>query len=104
MIARGSFGNPWIFQQARALLDGRDARPDPCAAERFAVALRHAELQLAIQGDDRRTAVEFRKHLSWYVRGVAGAAELRRELQQIQSMVEIERIFRRHLEPTQAVV
>jgi tRNA-dihydrouridine synthase len=68
------------------------------------VALRHAELQLAIQGDDRRTAVEFRKHLSWYVRGVAGAAELRRELQQIQSMVEIERIFRRHLEPTQAVV
>lgn len=104
MIARGSFGNPWIFQQARARLDGRDARPDPPAAERFAVALRHAELQLAIQGDDRRTAIEFRKHLSWYVRGVPGAAELRRELQQIESMAEIERIFRRYLEPAQAVV
>lgn len=104
MIARGSFGNPWIFQQARALLDGRDARPEPCAAERVAVALRHAELQLAIQGDDRRTAVEFRKHLSWYVRGVPGAAELRRELQRIESMAEIERIFRRYLEPAQAVV
>jgi nifR3 family TIM-barrel protein len=104
MIARGSFGNPWIFQQARALLDGRDGRPDPSAAVRFAVALRHAELQLEIQGDDRRTAVEFRKHLSWYVRGVAGAAELRRDLQQIESMAEIERIFRRHLEPAQAVV
>jgi len=104
MIARGSFGNPWIFQQARALLDGREVRPDPAAAERFAVALRHAELQLEIQGDDRRTAVEFRKHLSWYVRGVGGAAELRRELQQIESMAEIERIFRRHLEPAQAVV
>lgn len=104
MIARGSFGNPWIFQQARALLEGREARPEPCAAERFAVALRHAKVQLVIQGDDRRTAVEFRKHLSWYVRGVPGAAELRRELQQIESMAAIERIFRRHLEPAQAVV
>ncbi len=104
MIARGSFGNPWIFRDARALLDGRPARPEPTAAERFAVALHHAELQLAIQGDDRRTAIEFRKHLSWYVRGIPGAAELRRELQQIESMAEIERIFRRHREPAQAVV
>ena len=103
MIARGSFGNPWIFQQARALLDGREARPAPGVAERFAVALHHAELQLAVQGDDRRTAIEFRKHLSWYVRGVPGAAQLRRELQQIESMAEIERIFRRSLEPAQAV-
>jgi nifR3 family TIM-barrel protein len=104
MIARGSFGNPWIFQQARALLNGRPRRPDPTAAERFAVALHHAELQLGIQGDDRRTALEFRKHLGWYVRGMPGAAELRRELHSIESLAEIERIFRRRLEPVQAVV
>ncbi len=104
MIARGSFGNPWVFQQARALLDGRIPRPEPTPGERFAVAMHHAGLQLQIQGDDRRTAIEFRKHLSWYVRGVPGAADLRRELQQIESMAQIERIFRRHLEPAQAVV
>ncbi len=63
MIARGSFGNPWLFQQARALLEGRVPRPEPGAAERFAVALRHARLQVEIQGDTRRTAIEFRKHL-----------------------------------------
>ena len=103
MIARGSFGNPWIFQQTRALLEGREPRPAPDVDERFAVALRHAELQLAIQGDDRRTAVEFRKHLGWYVRGLPGAAELRRELQQIESMEQIERIFRAHLTPAGAV-
>ncbi len=99
MIARGSFGNPWIFQQARALLEGRDPRPAPGAAERVAVALRHAELQRGIQGDDRRTAVEFRKHLGWYVRGLPGAAALRHELHQIESMGAIERIFRSHLAP-----
>jgi nifR3 family TIM-barrel protein len=104
MIARGSFGNPWIFQQARALLDGRAPRPGPTEAERFAVALHHAQLQLEIQGDDRRTAIEFRKHLSWYARGIPGAADLRRELQQVESMAQVERIFRSRLEPAQAVV
>lgn len=103
MIARGSFGNPWIFQQTRALLEGREPRPAPGAAERVAVALRHAALQRTIQGDDRRTAVEFRKHLGWYVRGLSGAAELRRELQQIESMAAIEQIFRSYLEPAGAV-
>jgi len=93
MIARGSFGNPWIFQQARALLEGEDAVADPTPEERLEVALRHAELQCAIQGDDRRTAVEFRKHLGWYVKGISGAASLRRELHGIDSMSQIAEIF-----------
>ena len=97
MIARGSFGNPWIFTQARALLEGRAAPPAPDAAERFTVALRHARMQLEIQGDDRRTALEFRKHLGWYTRGLRGATELRRELFTIESMAEIERIFEVYL-------
>jgi nifR3 family TIM-barrel protein len=103
MIARGSFGNPWIFQQARALLDGGEPRLSPGVAERFAVALRHASLQVAIQGDTRRTAVEFRKHLGWYVRGMPGAAELRRRLHQVESMSEVERVFHEYLEPHEAV-
>ncbi len=103
MIARGSFGNPWIFQQTRALMDGREARPTPNAAERFAVALRHARVQLEVQGDSRQTAVEFRKHLGWYTRGLPGAAELRQQLYQIESMAEIERVFSSYLAPDRAV-
>jgi nifR3 family TIM-barrel protein len=103
MIARGSFGNPWLFQQARALLEGRAPRPEPGAAERFAVALRHARLQVEIQGDTRRTAIEFRKHLGWYTRGLPGAAALRQRLHQIESMAEIERVFEAYLAPFRAV-
>lgn len=104
MIARGSFGNPWIFQQTRALLDGRPPRGAPGPGERIAVALWHARLQREIQGDDRRTALEFRKHLGWYTRGLPGAAQLRRELHQIESMTDVERIFREYMEPASAVV
>jgi nifR3 family TIM-barrel protein len=93
MIARGSFGNPWIFAQGRDLLEGRAKRPDPTPAERFATALEHARLALRLQGDTRKTALEFRKHFGWYTKGVPGAAGLRQQLFRIESMAEAEAIF-----------
>ena len=102
MIARGSFGNPWIFQQTRNVLNGHAPGPTPEAEERFAVALRHAGLALNIQGDDRRTALEFRKHLGWYTRGLPGAAQLRQQLHQIETMSEADQIFHEYLEPSHA--
>jgi len=98
MIARGAFGNPWLFSQARALLSGEPRPADPAPAERFDVALRHARLALRWQGDTRRTAIEFRKHLGWYTKGLPGAAELRQRLFAIESMAEAERIFAAYLE------
>jgi len=97
MIARGSFGNPWIFAQARDLIAGRPARPYPSADERFATALEHARLALRLQGDTRKTALEFRKHFGWYTKGVAGAASLRERLFQIESMQQAEAIFAAYL-------
>ena len=98
MIARGSFGNPWIFAQGRDLLEGRAKRPDPTPAERFATALEHARLALRYQGDTRKTALEFRKHFGWYTKGVPGAAGLRERLFRIESMAEAEAIFADSLE------
>lgn len=97
MIARGSFGNPWIFGQARDLLAGRVKRPDPSPVERFATALEHAQLARRLQGDTRTTALEFRKHFGWYTKGVPGAAELRTRLFQIQSLAEAEAVFAAYL-------
>jgi nifR3 family TIM-barrel protein len=93
MIARGSFGNPWVFAQARDLLDGRTKRPDPTPDERFETALEHARLALRLQGDTRKTALEFRKHFGWYTKGLPGASELRQRLFAIASMAEAEEIF-----------
>jgi len=100
MIARGSFGNPWLFAQGRDLLEGRTKRPDPTPAERFATGLEHARLALRLQGDSRKTAIEFRKHLGWYTKGLPGAAELRQRLFAIESMAEAEAVFARYLEET----
>jgi nifR3 family TIM-barrel protein len=97
MIARGSFGNPWLFAQARDLLDGRTRRPDPTPDERFATALDHARLALRLQGNTRKTALEFRKHFGWYTKGLRDGAELRQRLFAIEAMGEAEAIFADYL-------
>ena len=67
MIARGSFGQPWIFRQARALLDGQPMPATPSTAARFAIALDHARMVQAYEADPIGAAIEFRKHLGWYL-------------------------------------
>ncbi len=99
MIGRGAFGNPWLFRDAQLLLAGGQRAPAPDAAERFGVALDHARLALRLQGDTRKTVIEFRKHFGWYTRGLHGASELRQRLFQVESMAEAEAIFLGYLDP-----
>ena len=97
MIARGSFGQPWIFDQARDLLEGRPKRPDPPVERRFAIAIEHAKMAEAYEPDRRGAAIEFRKHLGWYAKGLPGSAELRKKLHAVTSLGEVEGIFGEYL-------
>lgn len=98
MIARGSFGQPWIFDQARALLEGRAMPAAPPVEGRFAIAIEHAHMAQAFESDPRGAAIEFRKHLGWYVKGLPGSADLRRQLHQVESLGAVEGIFADYLE------
>jgi len=93
MIARGSFGQPWIFSEARALIEGREPPPTPSIAERFAVALDHARMVQDYEPDPIGAALEFRKHLGWYVRGIPHSSDVRKRLHQVNSFSEVEGIF-----------
>jgi tRNA-dihydrouridine synthase B len=75
MIARGAEGNPWIFAQCAAALDGRPVPPEPSYEERLACAARHARLLERAEG---ARIVKMRKHAMWYLKGIPGAAEARR--------------------------
>ena len=97
MVGRGSFGNPWLFRDAAALLAGLPRPAAPGTAERFATALDHARLALRLQGDSRRTVIEFRKHLGWYTKGMHGASDLRQRLFQVETMAAAEEIFEGYL-------
>lgn len=75
MIARGALGNPWIFREAAALLEGVTL-PPPTMAEKRVVISRHLECLSALYGEHLAVR-EMRKHVSWYVKGIEGAARFR---------------------------
>lgn len=97
MIGRGAFGQPWIFDQTRDLLDGKPMRPDPTVEERFAIALDHAKMANDYEPDRKGAAIEFRKHLGWYCKGLPASAELRKKLHAVTSLGEVEGIFEDYL-------
>ena len=97
MIARGSFGQPWIFDQTRALLEGKPKPDAPSIARKFEIALEHARMAEAYEPDPRGAAIEFRKHLGWYVKGLPSSGELRMKLHAVTSLAEVEDIFAAYL-------
>ncbi len=98
MIARGSFGQPWIFDQTRAILEGKPIPEAPPVERRFEIALEHARMAESYEHDPRGAAIEFRKHLGWYVKGLHNSADLRKKLHAVDSFGEVEAIFREYLQ------
>ena len=92
MIARGAMGNPWVFSEICAALDGRDYTPPPMA-EKFEVALAQVKEMIAEKGE-RIGVAEAKKHLSWYCHGIEGAAAARGRLMQATSYEELAVILR----------
>ena len=72
MIGRGAFGNPWIFEQAGAALNGEPIPPLPPLCERIDLAVRQMELAVADKGE-HIAMLEARKQFCWYLKGVAHA-------------------------------
>lgn len=87
MIGRGALGNPWLFSQIRALQNGLMQAP-PMFLERCETALRHAEMMCAWKPESVAVA-EMRKHLSWYIQGVHGAARMRVKINQAQTLNQV---------------
>jgi tRNA-dihydrouridine synthase len=71
--------------------------PTPSVAERFAIALEHASMVQSYEADPEGAAIEFRKHLGWYVKGLPNSADLRRRLHVVNGFGEVEEIFADYL-------
>ena len=91
MIGRSTFGDPWIFAEVRAALDGSPLPQRPALKDRIAVALRQFELAEQDHGE-HIACLEARKHFAWYLRGVAHSGFYKKEISSMTSMEDIYRI------------
>lgn len=91
MIGRSVFGDPWIFGEVRAALNGEDGFTRPCLKDRVAVALE--QFQLAEEDHGEHIAcLEARKHFAWYLRGVPHSSYYKNQITSLTTMEDIYRV------------
>lgn len=91
MLGRGVFGDPWLFTEARAALDGLPVPERPPLAQRVDTAVRQFELARDDKGE-RIACLEARKHFAWYLRGVSHSGYYKEKISAISSMEDIYQI------------
>jgi tRNA-dihydrouridine synthase len=85
MVGRGVFGNPWFFNT-------NNPKESVSLVEQLRVMVEHTRLFEEKLGDIKNFAI-MRKHYSAYIRGFAGARELRTELMNVTSTKEVEKVI-----------
>lgn len=91
MIGRGSFGNPWLFQEASAALAGEPVPPKPPLAERCDTAVR--QIELAAQYHCEKIAVlTARRHYAWYLKGVPHASYYKEQIVHMETLEDVYRV------------
>ena len=91
MIGRASFGDPWIFAEAKAALAGEEIPVRPPLKERVDVAVRQFQLAREDKGE-HIACLEARKHFAWYLRGVAHSSYYKTQISAISNMEDVYRI------------
>ena len=95
-VGRAAEGNPFVFTEINAFLSGESYTP-PSLEQRFSVMMRQIRLMMEYK-DPHIALLESRKHTAWYMRGLEGAAALRRMCGEIKSIADIEAICEKALE------
>lgn len=91
MIGRGAMGNPWLFSEINARLDGKEYIR-PSVSERIDTALAQLDSMIAHKGE-RVGLAEGKKHMAWYLSGIRGAAAARNSVMTAQDRDEIANIL-----------
>ena len=92
MIGRASYGNPFIFREIDCYFDNGEYTP-PTVEKRMEIMLYHIELILSQpEKDETRAMREARKHASWYMKGLYGAASFRNRCYSLETFDDAKRL------------
>jgi nifR3 family TIM-barrel protein len=89
VVGRGCLGRPWLFRDLAAAFTGTEVCTLPTLGEVRTMMRRHAELLAEHMGEERGCK-EFRKHVSWYLKGFRAGGSLRHSLALVDSLAALE--------------
>jgi nifR3 family TIM-barrel protein len=89
VVGRGCLGRPWLFRDLAAAFAGEQVATLPTLGEVAAMMRRHAELLSEHMGEERGCK-EFRKHVTWYLKGFRAGGDLRHRLALVESLATLD--------------
>ena len=92
VVGRGCLGRPWLFRELAEAFAGRPITPPPGLREVASIMIDHAELLVDRYGP-RRALRTFRKHTSWYLHGFVVGHEVRRRLNEVDTVDQIRELM-----------
>ena len=95
-IARGALGNPFLFREIKAALDGNDISPRPTHEELYDTIVKHYHLLLELKGE-HLAMLEMRSHVAWYLKGMPGSSKIKDECNHHTNFDEVLAILRDYL-------
>jgi len=87
MIGRAAQGRPWMFREIEHFLSTGQHLPPPQVTEIHSVLVGHVNDLYDFYGEHTGMRVA-RKHISWYTRGLAGSAQFRHYMNQLENCAE----------------
>jgi len=88
MIGRAALGNPWILKRMAHFNKTGEHIANPTVRERIDIATDHMDRLIDIRGE-RIAMMEMRSHMTWYMKGLPGAAVVKREIVQVAKRNEM---------------
>ena len=95
MVARGAKGNPWIFSRLNHYLETGELLPGPDGKEIREKILRHSRMLARYKGE-KPAMRQMRGHVAWYTKGLPNSAAMRNEINQVETMEELEDFLERY--------
>ena len=92
VVGRGCLGRPWLFRDLAAAFAGERAATLPTLGEVALMMRRHAELLCQHMGEERGCK-EFRKHVSWYLKGFSAGGAMRRDLGLVKTLADLDALL-----------
>ncbi|GGE21631.1 tRNA-dihydrouridine synthase [Marinithermofilum abyssi] len=97
MIGRGALGNPFMLYRTIHYLETGELLPEPTAREKVEIALVHMDRLIALRGEEVAVR-EMRKHASWYLKGLRGAARIKDRVNEQTTREGMERVLMEFVE------
>lgn len=79
MIGRATLGNPWIIRDSINYIDKGIEPTEITKEEKIDMCIKHMNYLLEFK-DEKIAILEMRSHIAWYLKGIPGSNEIKREI------------------------